>query len=281
MGRLAAFIFNDRKRKLGQSRSEPAVPHPPSRTVSSNATTNNQSPLSTLSTPPASTDWSRSSSDSSHTSPLLSSPLPASAAHADWESISNDFKSWKAAFNELRHVRVEPKMSTPFGPAIIYSDLHVAAADTLYLAAQLHLSRAHPSTPSDSSSAIGMCAPANGPLVAEIMRIQEGLWSPANFRRVGPAEGGHLARGIGVPVDHVVSALCNCAWPMLVGGVQVRDEGQRRWIKEKLCDIYELSGFATAVHQPIQSGLTCVDPSTERIRDWMGSSSEGRTHWIQ
>jgi hypothetical protein len=172
-------------------------------------------------------------------------------------------------------------MSTPFGPAIIYSDLHVAAADTLYLAAQLHLSRAHPSTPSDSSSAIGMCAPANGPLVAEIMRIQEGLWSPANFRRVGPAEGGHLARGIGVPVDHVVSALCNCAWPMLVGGVQVRDEGQRRWIKEKLCDIYELSGFATAVHQPIQSGLTCVDPSTERIRDWMGSSSEGRTHWIQ
>jgi hypothetical protein len=142
-------------------------------------------------------------------------------------------------------------MSTPFGPAIIYSDLRLAAADMLFLAAQLHLSRAHPSTPADSSSAIGMCAPANGPLVAEIMRIQEGLWDPANFPQVGAGEDGLLSRGIGVPVDHVVSALCNCAWPILVGGVQVRDEGQRRWIKERLCDIYELSGFATAVSRPM------------------------------
>ena len=136
-------------------------------------------------------------------------------------------------------------MPTPFGPAIIYSDIHVAAADTLYLAGQIHLTRAHPSTPSDSSSAIGMCAPANGPLVAEIMRIQEGLWNPGNFRQGTP--GDVMITGMGVPADHVVSGLCNCAWPMLVGGVQVRDEGQRRWIKGKLCDIYELSGFATAV----------------------------------
>lgn len=245
MGRLAAFIFNDRKRKLALPREQPQMSHqPPSRTVSS-TTTHNQSPLSTMSTPPASIDWSRSSSHSSQTSPVLSSPLPTTTAHADWENLANDFKSWKAAFNELKHVRVDPKMPTPFGPAIVYSDLHVAAADTLYLAGQIHLTRAHPSSPPDSSSAIGMCAPANGPLVAEIMRIQEGLWSPSNFRQGTSGEA--MVVGFGVPIDHVVSALCNCAWPMLVGGVQVRDEGQRRWIKDKLCDIYELSGFATAV----------------------------------
>ena len=248
MGRLAAFIFNDRKRKLGGSREPPQMLRPQtSRTVSSGTTTNYQSPLSTISTPPASMDWSRSSPHSSHASPALSSPLPATTAHADWEILANDFKSWKAVFNELKHIRVEPKMPTPFGPAIIYSDIKVAAADVLYLAGQIHLSRAHPSTPSESAAAIGMCAPSNGPLVAEIMRIQEGFWCPANFRPLRPGEAAPTFRGMGVPVDHVVSALCNCAWPMLVGGVQVRDERQRGWIKEKLCDIYELSGFATAV----------------------------------
>ena len=67
-------------------------------------------------------------------------------------------------------------MPTPFGPAIIYADIRVAAAEMLYLAARIHLSRAHPTTPPFAPAAIGATAAQNGPLVAEIMRIQEGLW---------------------------------------------------------------------------------------------------------
>ena len=138
-------------------------------------------------------------------------------------------------------------MPTPFGPAIIYSDIRAAAAEMLYLAAQIHLSRAHPSTPAYPPAAIGAKAAQNGPLAAEIMRIQEGLWDNANFPRVKEGEDGRTVGGDGRTKDHVISALSNCAWPMLVGGVQVRDENQRKWMMARLCDIYELSGFATAV----------------------------------
>jgi hypothetical protein len=82
------------------------------------------------------------------------------------------------------------------------------------------------------------------------MRIQEGLWDSANFRNVDTQEDGRTVGGEGRTVDHVVSALSNSAWPMLVGGVQVRDDRQRKWLKTRLCDIYELSGFATAVMCP-------------------------------
>lgn len=152
--------------------------------------------------------------------------------------------------DDLRHTWIEPNMPTPFGPAIIYSDLRVAAAYMLYLAARIHLNRAHPSTPAFAPAAIGATAVQNGPFVAEIMRTQEGLWDSKNFRHVGQEEDGRTVGGDGRAVDHVVSALSNCAWPMLVGGVQVRVEEQQRWMKKRLCDIYELSGFATAVLPP-------------------------------
>jgi hypothetical protein len=141
-------------------------------------------------------------------------------------------------------------MPTPFGPAIIYSDLRVAAAYTLFLAARIHLNRVHPSTPSFAPAATAMTAAQNGALVAEICRTQEGLWERKNFRHVGEREDGRTVGGDGRAVDHAVSALTNCAWPMLVGGVQVRVEEQQRWMKKRLCDIYELSGFATAVRPP-------------------------------
>jgi len=80
------------------------------------------------------------------------------------------------------------------------------------------------------------------------MRIQEGLWDSANFRQVGMKEDGRSVGGDGSAVDHVVSALSNSAWPMLVGGVQVKNDEQRKWMKTRLCDIYELTGFATAVY---------------------------------
>jgi len=146
----------------------------------------------------------------------------------------------------------------------------------LYLAAQIHLTRAHPNTPAATPAAIGMSAPQNGPLVSEIMRIQEGLWDTANFRHVGNEEDGRTVGGDGRTVDHVVSALSNSAWPMLVGGVQVREEGQRKWMKTRLCDIYELSGFATAVlspHFPVLWTLLTVDSSEEGIGNCVGSSS--------
>jgi hypothetical protein len=231
MARLALFIATDRERKLTQS----SMP-PPHRTtiLSPNSTQSSSSP-------PSSTAWSRSSSHSSTIDPQTD------MANQDWESLSNDFKTWKQAINEIRSIRVEKNMPTPFGPAIIYSDLRVAAAEMLYLAAMIHLSRAHPSTPSFAPGAIGATAQQNGPLVAEIMRIQEGLWDTFNFRHVGVEEDGRTVGGDGRAVDHVVSALSNSAWPMLVGGVQVKDDGQRKWMKTRLCDIYELSGFATAV----------------------------------
>lgn len=138
-------------------------------------------------------------------------------------------------------------MPTPFGPAIIYSDLRVAAAQMLYLASLIHLNRAHPSTPHFSPAAIGATAPKNGPLVAELMRIQEGFWDTKNFKDVEIQEDGRKVGKEGRTKDFVVSSLSNSAWPMLVGGVQVKDDGQRKWLKTRLCDIYELSGFATAV----------------------------------
>lgn len=145
-------------------------------------------------------------------------------------------------------------MPTPFGPALIYKDLRVAAATMLFLASRIHLNRAHPSTPAVPAGAIGMTAQQNGPLVAEIMRIQEGLWDSKNFRTMTISEDGRSVGGEGRTVDFVVSALSNSAWPMLVGGMQVRDEMQRKWLKTRLCDIYELSGFATAV---FLSGWVC------------------------
>ena len=86
------------------------------------------------------------------------------------------------------------------------------------------------------------------------MRIQEGLWDSKNFRTMTISEDGRSVGGEGRTVDFVVSALSNSAWPMLVGGMQVRDEMQRKWLKTRLCDIYELSGFATAV---FLSGWVC------------------------
>jgi hypothetical protein len=91
-------------------------------------------------------------------------------------------------------------------------------------------------------------APKTGPLVAELMRTQEGFWDTRNFKDVVLQEDGRKVGKEGRTKDFVVSSLSNCAWPMLVGGVQVRDEGQRKWLKTRLCDIYELSGFATAVY---------------------------------
>jgi hypothetical protein len=79
------------------------------------------------------------------------------------------------------------------------------------------------------------------------MRIQEGLWESKNFAPRRESEPGREVAGEGRTRTHVVSALSNCAWPMFVAGVQVRDEGQRHWLKTRLCDIYELMGFATAV----------------------------------
>jgi hypothetical protein len=197
------------------------------------------------STSPQST-WSQPSSHSSHTDPQLT-PDPTFQAYEDWEKLQKEFRNWKHAFNKVRNLRVEPNMPTPFGPAIIYTDIRVAAAEMLCLAARIHLSRAHPATPPHPPAAIGVMAAQNGELVAEIMRIQEGLWDSKNFRPVAGKEDGRSVGGDGSSVDHVISGLSNSAWPMLVGGSQVRDEGQREWIKKRLCDIYELSGFATAV----------------------------------
>jgi hypothetical protein len=183
----------------------------------------------------------------------------------EWESLSADFQAWKEAIGQLSKTRVEPNMPTPFGPAIIYTDLRVAAAHMLWLAAQIHLQRAHPSTPSFAPAAIGATAPQNGPSVAEIMRIQEGLWDSINFRDVDTQEDGRTVGGEGRTVDHVVSALSNSAWPMLVGGVQIKDERQRKWMKTRLCDIYELSGFATAVISPVRC---VINGRCELRRGW-------------
>lgn len=242
MARLTLFISTERERK--KTPAQEHMPPPPQRTHSSPV---NQSPQSSSSTPTST--WSHSSSHSSRTDPQLLTPpeVPFQPLH-DWETLSNDFEAWKSAFNDLCKIRVEQNMPTPFGPAIIYTDFRVAAAEMLYLAAQIHLSRAHPSTPSFVPSAIQIMAPKNGKRVSEIMRIQEGFWDTANFRKVREKEDGRSVGGDGSAVDHVVSALSNSAWPMLVGGVQVRDEEQRKWMKKRLCDIFELSGFATAVY---------------------------------
>jgi hypothetical protein len=138
-------------------------------------------------------------------------------------------------------------MPTPFGPAIIYSDVRIGATEMLYLAALIHLNRSHPTTPGFPPAAIGATAQQNGRFAAEIMRIQEGLWDSSNFKFVKAEEDGRTVGGDGRAMDHVVSCLSNSAWPMLVAGVQVRDEGQRKWLKKRLGDIYEITGFATAV----------------------------------
>ena len=239
MARLADFISTDRERKLHKSQEQMPAPIGSSSHQSPNPTTHSAS-----STPQST--WSQPTSHSSHTDPQLT-PDSTSQALEEWEKLQKDFRSWKHAFNSLRKPRIEPNMPTPFGPAIIYTDIRVAAAEMLYLAARIHLSRAHPSTPAFAPAAIGATAAQNGALVAEIMRIQEGLWDSKNFRPVDGQEDGRSVGGDGSAVDHVVSALSNSAWPMLVGGVQVREERQRTWMKKRLCDIYELSGFATAV----------------------------------
>jgi hypothetical protein len=243
MARLAAFISTDRERKLKKSQEQMPPPTRSSDDQSPNPTT------PSASSTPQST-WSQQSSHSSHTD-LQLTPNSTSQAYEEWERLRADFRSWKHAFNVLRQIRVEQNMPTPFGPAIIYTDIRVAAAEMLYLAARIHLSRAHPEIPALVPAAIGATAAQNGPSVAEIMRIQEGLWDSKNFRPVDGKEDGRSVGGDGSAVDHVVSALSNCAWPMVVGGNQVRDEKQRKWMKKRLCDIYELSGFATAVLLPV------------------------------
>ena len=244
MARLAHLIFSERERKgnlATTTATQNRMPPP-----SNPAAISHHSPQSTTSTPTST--WSRSSPASSQTDPF---PDPTAAlAQENWDTLSDDFCKWKNAMDDLRHTRIEPHMPTPFGPAIIYSDLRVAATYMLYLAARIHLNRVHPATPAYAPAAIGATAAQNGPLVAEIMRTQEGFWDSENFRHVGEGEDGRTVGGDGRTVDHVVSALSNSAWPMLVGGMQVRQEEQQRWMKKRLCDIYELSGFATAVRTP-------------------------------
>lgn len=136
MARLALFIAVDKERKLENEKRMP----PPSRTVSNS----NPSPISNQSSPPSSHTFSRSSSRSSQTEQLD----PFTMALQDWETLQSDFRTWKIAIMAIKSIRVETNMPTPFGPALIYNDIRIAAAEMLYLAAQIHLTRAHPSTPS-------------------------------------------------------------------------------------------------------------------------------------
>jgi len=240
MARLAHLISSERERKgnLPMINTQNRMP-PPSNAV----LTSHHSPQSPISTPTST--WSRSSPASSHTDPF---PDPTTAlAQENWDTLSQDFSKWKDAIDDIRLTRIEPNMPTPFGPAIMYSDVRVAATYMLYLAARIHLNRIHPATPAFGPAAIKATAAQNGPFVAEIMRTQEGFWDSKNFRQVGEREDGRTVGGDGRVADHVISALSNSAWPMLVGGVQVRQEEQQQWMKKRLCDIYELSGFATAV----------------------------------
>jgi hypothetical protein len=275
MARLAGFISTDHERKTAQNQG-PDKPPPAARSFAST-----QSPISARTPSVPTPSWSHRSSNSSQTTPVATTPDQTSQAYHDWEVLSNDFQKWKKLFDNLRKPRVEPNMPTPFGPAIIYADIRVAATEMLYLAAQIHLARAHPSTPAPMPAAIGATAAQNGRLVAEIMRIQEGLWDSANFRHVKEGEDGRAVGGDGRAMDHVISALANCAWPMFVGGVQVRDDAQRNWMKTRLCDIYELSGFATAVFPPtIKEQNLTADASEERIRSCVGTTCEGHTEWV-
>lgn len=253
MARLSTFIATDRERK--QSQEHDTKMPPPSNPRPSQASPNPSQPSTTPSTsssPQTSSPWSWSLANSDTASQTPTTPQtpdhpPPPSPLQDWESLQHDFQILKTAIQQLDQPRVEPNMPTPFGPALIYKDLRVAAATMLLLASQIHLLRAHPSTPSFAPAAIGMMAAQTGPLVAQLMRIQEGLWDSGNFRIMTTTEDGRGVGGQGRTVDHVVSALSNSAWPMLVGGVQVRDEMQRTYLKTRLCDIYEISGFATAV----------------------------------
>src|SRR5271169_4302315 len=179
MARLSHFISMDRNRKLSFQE------------------TNSSGPLLS----PALSTLSDGSSQ-----PDLTIPLH------EWESLQRDLSVWHQAIRTLEVPRIEPNMPTPFGPALIYSDLRCAAATMLFLASQIHLVRSHPTTPSAPPAAIGMTAPQTGALVAEIMRIQEGLWDFRNFRVRTTSEAGRAVGGEGRTVDHVVSALANCAW---------------------------------------------------------------------
>ena len=244
MARLAVFIATDHERK---SRTDQKMPPPPTSSSSSSShpptcPSPQSNPSANSSSPDSTNQWSHSTSDSSQSDPTLSDAL------LEWETLLTDFQAWKSSLTTLSPIRIEPNMPTPFGPAIIYTDLRVASAQMLYLASLIHLHRAHPSAPASPPAAIGAMAAKNGPLVAELMRIQEGFWDTLNFKDVSLQEDGRTVGKEGRTKDFVVSSLSNCAWPMLVGGVQVRDEGQRKWLKTRLCDIYELSGFATAVY---------------------------------
>src|SRR5438477_5446905 len=244
MARLAVFIATDHERK---SRTDQKMPPPPALSSSSsshppNCPSPQSNPSANSSSPDSTNPWSHSTSDSSQSDATLSDAL------LEWETLLTDFQVWKSSLTTLSPIRIEPNMPTPFGPAIIYTDLRVASAQMLYLASLIHLHRAHPSAPASPPAAIGAMAAKNGPLVAELMRIQEGFWDTLNFKDVSLQEDGRTVGKEGRTKDFVVSSLSNCAWPMLVGGVQVRDEGQRKWLKMRLCDIYELSGFATAVY---------------------------------
>jgi hypothetical protein len=259
MARLATFIGSEKARKQAQEEMPPPAHH------------SHRTQGSPYSSPATSSPWSwgRTPSDTAQTP---STPTDVPSPMQEFETLLIDFSRWRTAVQDLEKPRVETNMPTPFGPALIYKDIRVAAATMLLLASQIHLNRAHPSTPASMPGAIGMTAQQNGPLVAEIMRIQEGLWDSANFRIMTRTEDGRTVGGDGRTVDHVVSALSNSAWPMFVGGVQVRDEGQRIWLKTRLCDIYELSGFATAVFPTMK---TNEDACAEGTGSCVGTEETG------
>jgi Fungal specific transcription factor domain len=221
MARLATFIAIDHERKVREVRSQEKQNHP----------------LSPLSTPPITPD--------SQPSDPLSSMNSLLQACQEWETLVTDFTQWFESLEPLRQRTLRPETPTPFGCAVVYIDVRVGAAEMLYLASRVLLNRAHPSLPSDRPGSVAQSAQVNAPFLVEIVNIAEGFWDPGFFNNLDAYEDGRNV--VSKASDYVVSALCNCAWPFFVAGAQVKDSEQRKFMANRLIEIYELSGFATAV----------------------------------
>ncbi|KAF2727789.1 hypothetical protein EJ04DRAFT_593963, partial [Polyplosphaeria fusca] len=178
------------------------------------------------------------STPNSPSSPTPSLPTAYTSALQDWNSIASahatvaQILAATPGFQPLPADAYPPSpdgTSTPFGPALIHRSYDISILWTLLHLSKILLLRSHPSMPPAAMHAAGVCAAATAPYATLIGRITAAMRVPR----------GPLTPAIG-------AALIESTMSLFFAGIQFVDGAQRAWLVERLLEIEERTGWASA-----------------------------------
>jgi len=120
---------------------------------------------------------------------------------------------------------------TPFGQAVLYREYDIGLVWLLYYMTLIIATRCHPSMPPAATVAVGLAARETALYANMIGRIAAGITITAASSPLDASIGG---------------AYADCTMPLFFAGVQYREPEQRAWTINRLLDIEQKSGWASA-----------------------------------